>query len=155
MTDVSFIPELTTRELLTTREVNFPIALVFEAFVNPDHCKNWWGPNGFTNTFHEFRAEPYGAWKFIMHGPDGKDYENDSQFLVVQKPSCVVLDHLNAPEFRAVFRFEPVSESSTRINWRMIFKTQELHDALIGFVTGKNEENLDRLEAELGRMQQK
>lgn len=150
MTDFSLIPEVNLkREIITTRDLNFPIAAVFEAFVNPNHLKNWWGPAGFTNTFHEFNPVPYGSWKFTMHGPDGKNYENDSMFIVVQKPDCVIIDHLSAPEFRGVYQFESLSPSSTRINWRMIFKTEELYNALFDFCKGKNVENMDRLEVEL------
>lgn len=148
-----FIPEHDpSRELVTKREVRFPVDLVFEAFVNADHLKNWWGPDGFTNTFHAFDPQADGEWKFTMHGPDGKDYENVSRFLVVERPVCVVLDHISAPEFRAVFEFGPASENATRIHWRMIFKTPELYKALAAFITGKNEENMDRLEAELAKM---
>jgi uncharacterized protein YndB with AHSA1/START domain len=150
MTDVSLIPEVNLkREIQTTRDFNYPVESVFEAFVNPEHLKNWWGPAGFRNTFHEFNPHPYGSWKFTMHGPDGKDYENECMFLVVQKPDCVIIDHVNTPEFRAVFQFEPLSPGATKINWRMIFKTDELFHALSDFVKGKNVENMDRLEAEL------
>ncbi len=153
MTDISLIPEVNLkREIQTTRVVNFSIDSVFDAFVDPNHLKNWWGPAGFTNTFQEFNPVPYGSWKFTMHGPDGKNYENECRFLVVQKPDCVIIDHVNAPEFRAVFQFESLSADSTRINWRMIFKTDELFHALGDFVKGKNVENMDRLEAELANV---
>ena len=29
---------------------------------NPLHLQNWWGPEGFTNTFHEFDLKPEGRW---------------------------------------------------------------------------------------------
>ncbi len=150
MTDFSFIPEVNpNQEVFTTRVVNYPIVKVFEAFVNPNHSKNWWGPKGFSNTYHEFNPVPYGSWKFTMHGPDGKNYENECMFVAVQKPNCVVIDHINAPEFRAVFQFESLSENSTRVNWRMIFKTEQIYNALKDFVKDKNVENMDRLEAVL------
>lgn len=34
------------------------------------HLKNWWGPDGFTNTFHEFNLRPNGKWILTMHGPE-------------------------------------------------------------------------------------
>lgn len=153
MTDISLIPEVNlNREIQTTRDVNFPIETVFEAFVNSNHLKSWWGPAGFTNTFHAFNPQPYGSWKFTMHGPDGKNYENECMFLVVQRPDCVIIDHVSAPEFRAVFQMETLSADSTRIHWRMIFKTDELYNALKDFVKGKNVENMDRLEGELAKI---
>src|SRR5688500_8680230 len=41
-------------EIVTTRIFSYPRQLVWNAWTNPDHLKNWWGPNGFTNTFHQF-----------------------------------------------------------------------------------------------------
>jgi uncharacterized protein YndB with AHSA1/START domain len=153
MTDFSLIPEINlNREIITTRDVDFPVDTVFESFVNPDHLKNWWGPAGFTNTFHEFNPVPYGSWKFTMHGPDGKNYGNESMFIVVQKPDCIIIDHINAPEFRAVFQFESLTQNTTSIHWRMIFKTEQLFNALGDFVKGKNVENMDRLERELSKV---
>ena len=70
-------------EILTTRIVNFSQEQVFEAWSNPDHLKNWWGPNGFSNTFHEFNFRPGGKWSFIMHGPDCTGSSNESGFVKI------------------------------------------------------------------------
>ena len=39
----------------------------------------WWGPDGFTNTITTFDLRPGGAWRFVMHGPDGTNYENAAE----------------------------------------------------------------------------
>src|SRR6476619_6190718 len=52
------------RELLLTRTLNAPIELVWEVFTNPEHIKNWWGPNGFTNTINQMDVKPGGTWDF-------------------------------------------------------------------------------------------
>ena len=31
-------------------------------------------------TFHTFELWPGGRWRFVMHGPDGTDYPNESGF---------------------------------------------------------------------------
>ncbi len=59
------------REIVSTRLVGAARELVFKAFTDPDHLAHWWGPNGFTNTFHEFDLRPGGTWRFVMHGPAG------------------------------------------------------------------------------------
>ncbi len=38
------------REIVATRVFDAPRELVFEAFTDPVHISNWWGPNGFTTT---------------------------------------------------------------------------------------------------------
>ena len=72
------------RELLLTRVLNAPVALVWEAFTNAEHIANWWGPNGFTNTITVMDVKPGGEWQLVMHGPDGTDYKNRSIFKEVE-----------------------------------------------------------------------
>jgi uncharacterized protein YndB with AHSA1/START domain len=64
------------REIVTTRAIAAPPELVFKAWCDPAHLVHWWGPKGFTNTFHEFDPRPGGAWRFVMHGPDGASDPN-------------------------------------------------------------------------------
>ena len=74
-------------EIVTTRLLNAPRALVFEAWTDPHHVAQWWGPNGFTNTIHEMDVTPGGVWRFVMHGPDGVDYPNRIVYIEVVNPS--------------------------------------------------------------------
>ena len=63
----------TGKELTITRVLNAPVELVWKVWTDPDHIKNWWGPNGFTNTIFEMDMRPGGNWEFIMHGPEEVD----------------------------------------------------------------------------------
>lgn len=45
-------------EIRDSRIVHAPIETVFAAWTEPEHLKVWWGPAGFTNTFHEFDLRP-------------------------------------------------------------------------------------------------
>ena len=87
MTDTS------DREIVHSRLLNAPRELVYEAFTNPEHVAQWWGPNGFTNTIHEMDVRPGGVWRFIMHGPNGTDYPNRIVFTTVQPPELLVYEH--------------------------------------------------------------
>ena len=127
-----------------------PPAELFKAWSDPERLKNWWGPNGFTNTFHEYDLRPGGSWRFIMHGPDGKDYPNESVFVDVVEPERIVFDHLNGHIFRMTFTLTDLG-GRTDLEMRMRFPTQEACDAIRPFVTEKNAEVLDRLEAEMTR----
>ena len=55
-------------------------AQVFAAMSDPARVARWWGPDGFKNTIHQFDFRPGGSWLLTMHGPDGKDYPNESRF---------------------------------------------------------------------------
>ncbi len=136
-------------EILTTRVVNFSQEQVFKAWSDPNHLKNWWGPNGFTNTFHEFDFRPGGRWNFIMHGPDGTDYLNESVFVKIDAPSTIAFNHVVKPYFQIVASFEKLSANKTKVIFRMLFKTPEECSEVKKYAVGKNEENMDRLEKEL------
>ena len=62
------------RTIVTTRVIDAPRALVFKAWTDPAHIAEWWGPDGFTTTIREMDVRLGGAWRFMMHGPDGVDY---------------------------------------------------------------------------------
>ncbi|MCX5495926.1 SRPBCC family protein [Kaistia dalseonensis] len=130
------------------RIVDLPPAELFKAWSDPERLKNWWGPNGFTNTFHEYDLRPGGAWRFVMHGPDGQNYPNESVFVDVDEPKRIVFDHLNGHIFRMTFALTDLG-GQTDLEMRMSFPTKEDCDAIRAFVTEKNGEVLDRLEAEM------
>ncbi len=136
----------------TSRVLKAPRELVFRAWTEAEHLKNWWGPNGFSNTFYIFEPKPGGRWEFTMHGPDNKDYANESIFVVVDPPSKIILDHVCAPLFQLQATFEEAGANQTRITFIQIFESAELFEKIRDFIKGKNEENLDRLENELLKM---
>src|SRR4051794_12623895 len=88
------------REIVATRVFDAPRELVFKAWTDPEHLAQWWGPTGFTNTFHEFDLRPGGVWRFVMHGPDGVDYKNENVFVEIVKPERIVFDHVSGPKFQ-------------------------------------------------------
>ena len=139
------------REIVTTRVLAWPRERVFRAWTEPEHLARWWGPKGFTNTFQEFDPRPGGRWQFVMHGPNGADYPNQSVFVEIVKTERIVFDHLSGPAFQVTATFAEEA-GKTRLTFRMLFETAAECDKVKGFAVGANEENLDRLEAELARM---
>ena len=87
------------REIVATRIYGAPRELVWRVWTDPKHIAQWWGPQGFTNTIREMEVRPGGAWRFTMHGPDGKDYPNEIVFTEVMKPERLAYDH-TAPKFQ-------------------------------------------------------
>lgn len=64
------------RVIIGTRVLDAPRELVWQVWTDPKHLAQWWGPVGFTTTTRAFDARVGGIWRFVMHGPDGRDYEN-------------------------------------------------------------------------------
>lgn len=142
---------LADREIATTRRIDFPRELVFQAFRDPDHLAKWWGPKGFTNTFQEFDFKPGGAWRFVMHGPDGQNYPNKSVFEEVVEPERIVFQHVSGHRFQMTITLDDQA-GKTRIDWRMLFESAVECSRSKPYVVPANEQNLDRLEAELTQM---
>ena len=137
------------REIFTFRVIDAPRERVFSAFSDPSRLAQWWGPKGFTNTFQEFDLRPGGAWRFTMHGPDGGNYPNESVFDVVG-PERVVIRHVSAPHFELTITFAEEA-GGTRVGWRQLFNSAEERERIARFAVEANEQNLDRLEAQLTR----
>ena len=137
----------TDREILSTRVFDAPRERVFRAFSDPSLLARWWGPKAFTNTFHEFDFRPGGAWRFVMHGPDGTDYRNATDFIEVVSPERVVLDHLR-PMHRFQMTMTFAEEAGrTRLTWRMLFEFAAELERVRAFIPAANEQNFDRLQA--------
>jgi uncharacterized protein YndB with AHSA1/START domain len=123
------------REIVLTRLFDAPRALVWTAWTDPRHVVNWWGPNGFTNTIHEMDVRPGGNWRFIMHGPDGRDYKNRINFIEVEKPARLVYAHggdddAEPVNFHVTATFADEG-GKTKVTLRMVFLSAEERDRVV------------------------
>jgi len=126
---------------------------VFSAMSDPARVARWWGPAGFTNTIHRFDFKPGGQWLLTMHAPDGKDYPNDSRFTRIVTDRVFEIEHLNGHHFFLAIELLPV-QGGTRVAWRQTFDTAEHYEHIASFVAAANEQNLERLAAEVERGRQ-
>jgi uncharacterized protein YndB with AHSA1/START domain len=138
--------------IVNSRVFNASIETVFNAWTDPVHLANWWGPAGFTNTFLEHDLRVGGSWKFIMHGPDKGNYPNEVVFTHIEKPRFIAWQRISKPLFKVAASFEEVGKDKTKVVFRMLFDTAEECNKLKKYVPEKNEENLDKLGNELIRM---
>jgi uncharacterized protein YndB with AHSA1/START domain len=146
------------REIVNTRVFDAPRELVYEAFTNPKHVAQWWGPRGFTNTIHEMDVRPGGVWRLTMHGPDGTDYPNRIDFIEVVKAERLVYTHGDGLEdgrnhFHVTVTFTEEGGKTT-LTMRSIFPTAEERDHVVreyGAIEG-GRETLARLAEYLPRM---
>jgi uncharacterized protein YndB with AHSA1/START domain len=139
------------RDIVSARTFDAPRARVFDAFRDPRRLARWWGPEGFTSTFHEFDFRPGGAWRFTMLAPDGAAFPNESAFVEIAEPERIVLRHLSAEH---PFELTIVLEAEggrTRLTWRMRHPTAAECAKVRPFVVPANEQNFDRLARELAR----
>jgi uncharacterized protein YndB with AHSA1/START domain len=122
------------REIVISRVISAPRELVFEAFTEVRHLSRWWGPEGFTTTTQSFEFRVGGEWDFVMHGPDGTDYQEWITWTELVPPERIeflhgeVRDDPNA--FESVLTFEPDGEA-TLLEMRTVFPTRELRDEAV------------------------
>jgi uncharacterized protein YndB with AHSA1/START domain len=135
----------------TSREIPATVDQVFAAFSDAERLARWWGPADFTNTFDLCEFKSGGRWSFTMHGPNGKNYKNESVFAEVDAPRKVVVQHESQPKYRLTITLEP-SAVGTLVSWSQAFESAEMASKIEAIVVPANEQNLDRLTAEvLGR----
>ena len=140
------------REISITRILNAPKELVFEAWTDPKHLSEWWGPNGFTNTLQQMDLRPGGKWIHTMHGPDGTDYPNEATFTEIVKPDLIKFTHA-LPKFDVTVTFEAIG-NKTKLTMRNVFETAEIRNFLAkehGAVEGQVQ-TINRFEELLSKM---
>jgi uncharacterized protein YndB with AHSA1/START domain len=123
------------REIVFTRVLDAPRELVFASWTDPEQVVQWWGPHGFTTTSHEMSVTPGGVWRFVMHGPDGRDYKNKIVFIEVLKPERLVYRHAGEDETENV-RFHvtvtfPAQGRKTLLTMRSLFATAQERDEVV------------------------
>ena len=111
------------RVMIGIRDIDAPRDLVWSVWTDPKHLAQWWGPDGFTTTTSAFDMRPGGVWRFVMHGPDGRDYENRVTFDEIVKPERLAYHHgggndVEAVLFRTTVTFEDLGHNRTRITMR-------------------------------------
>ncbi len=119
---------------------------VFAAFEQPDRLARWWGPSGFTNTFERFEFEPGGRWVFVMHGPNGASYPNESVFREIRPDARIVIEHVVKPWYMLTVTLTARGEQ-THLAWVQEFESPEVAARMRPLSTTANQQVLDRLEA--------
>lgn len=127
--------------IIARRVFDAPRELVFEVWTDPKHLARWWGPNGFTTTTHSFDMRTGGIWRFVMHGPDGRDYQNRITYEEVVRPERLVYRHgggadVEPVQFVTTVTFEELEGGAggggkTRITMRMDFPSTAERDRVI------------------------
>lgn len=79
-----------TNDVLITRTVNFPRALVFRIWTDPEHLPQWFAPDGCHIHFETLDIRPGGRFHSCVHTPDGKDCWCVGEYLEVTPPEKIV-----------------------------------------------------------------
>lgn len=124
------------RAIIGSRVFEAPRELVFAAFTEQKHLAQWWGPDGFTTTTHSFDFHPDGVWRFVMHGPDGRDYQNRVTFDEIKRPELLAYRHgggddVEPVQFSQRLTFEDLDGDKTRLTWHGTFPSAQARARVI------------------------
>jgi uncharacterized protein YndB with AHSA1/START domain len=105
-------------------------------------------------------VKPGGVWRFIMHGPDGRDYKNKIIFIEVVKPQRLIYKHAGEEDtepvrFQVTITFEAQGDK-TKLTMRSLFDTAADRDDVVakyGAIEGANQ-TLGRLADHLANLEE-
>ncbi len=116
------------RSLTITRTVAAPREVVWEALTDPAQLDAWWGPDGFRNETHSMDMRVGGSWMYVMHGPDGTDYENLMTYTEVVPGERLAYAHSDPtsdePPFEGSIALSQDGDG-TLVTLKMVFPTLE------------------------------
>lgn len=144
-----------SNEINLVRVYDAPVKVVWDAWNEPEQVAQWWGPRGFTLTTHHKDLKPGGIWHYTMHGPDGVDHVNKTQYLEVEKHRKLVYDHggndERKPMFRVTVLFQEV-DGKTHMDMTMALPTPEKAEEAKKFIKkAGGDSTWDRLAEYLGK----
>jgi uncharacterized protein YndB with AHSA1/START domain len=126
------------REIIMTRVLDAPRSLVWKVWTQLEHLSNWWGPRGFTTTTEKRECVPGGVWKYVMHGPDGTDYQNLMTFLEVVEHERLSYKQGGAGDTEPInfqvtvtFADEGDALDKTKLVMRLVFPSKQAKDYVV------------------------
>lgn len=132
------------------RFVKAPPKLVFEAFTNPEHLRNWWGPSRLELVVCEVDLRVGGGYRFVSRAPDGQEFAFHGEYRVIDPPH----------KLEQTFVFEPVPDHYAvdtaqfeEVEGGTLIHGQSVHDTLMARdmhvangMEGGMRESMDRLD---------
>ena len=151
------------REVVVTRVLDAPRALVWRVWTEPAHVAAWWGPTGCTSTDCEIDLRVGGAFRLTMRGPDGAVHPCSGIFREIVPPERIVYEGeagerdpcgAGLPSRAVVTVTFEDDGGRTRLTVHTRFETAaaSLAASEVGYSAGWSE-SVERLAAYVGRME--
>jgi uncharacterized protein YndB with AHSA1/START domain len=128
--NVEIDPDL---DLVLDRVVDVPPHLVWEAWTDPEHLKEWFVPRPWTIASIELDLRPGGIFRTVMRSPEGEEFDNPGCCLEIVEGKKLVFTDTLLPGFRpapnpfftAIVTIEPHGSNGTRYIAHAIHGTSE------------------------------
>jgi uncharacterized protein YndB with AHSA1/START domain len=134
-------------EIVTTREFDAPLELVFDVLTNPEHVRNWFAP--FTDKVTECSIDLRvgGSYHIVFVTPDGKECSFRGTYLEIEPPTRTVATWLfeGWPDAHAVETTElREADGVTTLTMNLAFRDQAGRDHMTG--SDGQEDSFNKLE---------
>ena len=123
------------RELLLSRVMHAPAALVFNAWTESTQLEQWWSPPEYETQVREMSVEPEGRTRLIRRDPDGFEYPTTLVYadITAARSLTYMQSDEGDPEqdpsaFGVAVQFQEEGPESTRVTMSLVFKTSEQRD---------------------------
>jgi len=124
----------TDRDVVITRVVNAPRALVFDAFTNPLRIPKWMtGPEGWTMPVCEIDLRPGGTWRYVWRKTEGEEMAMSGTVREVVPPERMVTTESWGPDWPETINTLVLTEAGgqTTITLTVHYPTKEARDAAL------------------------
>lgn len=147
-------PSVANREMVASRLIDAPAALVYNAWIEPKQLEKWWGPTGLVTTVHEMEVEQDGITRLVMVGPDGTEFHNKfvySEIKAAKQLSYMQSDDsdpdTDASQVGVTVLFSEEAQQ-TRVTMHTLFKSTAERDRVVQEYDASNGalQTLERLE---------
>jgi uncharacterized protein YndB with AHSA1/START domain len=134
-------------EIVTTREFDAPLELVFDVLTKPEHVSNWFAP--FTDEVTECSIDLRvgGTYHIVFVTPDGTECSFRGTYLEVEPPTRTVATWLfeGWPDAHAVETTElHENDGVTKLTMKLAFRDQAGRDHMI--TSDGQEDSFNKLE---------
>lgn len=132
--------DASNRTLSLERTFDAPIQLVWDAWSQPEHIAQWWGPKGMETRVLEHNFKVGGAWKYAMTMPDGSDFIGEGIYTDIAELQRIFSSANFRPMTEGVeiqARFEAKGDK-TSFTFSVVHPTSEYCEAQekMGFMNG-------------------
>jgi uncharacterized protein YndB with AHSA1/START domain len=80
----------TGKDLTFTQVLDAPRELIFKVFSEPEHVKQWWGPEGWTMPVCTIDFRPGGTWHYCIRNSEGEEHWAKAVYREIVPPARIV-----------------------------------------------------------------
>jgi uncharacterized protein YndB with AHSA1/START domain len=156
MSELQITAEPGVPQVLTRRDFDAPLDMVYRAFTEPDLLVQWLGPRKYTMTIDRYDLRDGGSWRYTHSDDAGNAYGFHGVFHGEPSPNGIVqtFEFEGAPGHVSLdtVTFEE-HDGTTTVRTNSLFQSVEARDAMVasGMGDGMSQgyERLDELVAKL------